>query len=131
MNTIITSMTQCIKTSPARSAWKKGVKTYALEMLENNIKTEITAGLSEKELERRLLAGASTWYEYSWDGRSLIYNEDIAARLCAPWELRKTDNGSRRPNAHERWLDVQARALWQAEWLICKAYRAACEQVAD
>lgn len=130
MNTIITSMTQYIKTSPARSAWKKGVKTYALEMLDS-IKSKITAGLSEKELERKLLAGSSTWDEYSWDGRSLIYNVDIAARLCAPWELRKTQNGSRRPNAREAWLDVQARALWQAEWLICKAYRAACEQEAD
>ena len=130
MNTIITSMTQYIKTSPARSAWEKGVKTYALELL-SNIEDDITADLSAEELERRLLSGAPTWDEYSYGGYNLIYDQDIAKRLCAPWELRKTHNGSRRPNARETWLDVQARALWQAKLLICKAYRAACEQEAN
>lgn len=127
MNTITTSMTLNIKIWTARSAWEKGAKTYALELL-GNIEDDITADLSAEELERRLLSGAPTWDAYSYDGCSLIYDEDIAARLCEPWELRKTHNGSRRPNSQEEWLDVQARALRYAKLLICDAYRAACEK---
>lgn len=58
--------------------------------------------------------GADGWSDYSWGGSALIYNEDIALRLCTPSELKRTANGSKRPNAREEWLDVQARALYQA-----------------
>lgn len=73
-----------------------------------------------------LLHGAGDWEEYSRGGCALIYNSDIAERLCAPWELRKTDGGAKRPNAREDWIDVQARALSQAELLI----RAGFDQIA-
>ena len=78
-----------------------------------------------KLLERQLLNGASDWAQYSWGGSSLIYDGDIAARLCCPSELKKTRNGERRPNAREEWLDVQARALFQACNRVKKAVRAA------
>ena len=61
-----------------------------------------------------LLNGAKDWSQYSWGGCSLIYDPDIASRLCCPSELKKTRNGERRPNSREEWLDVQARALYQA-----------------
>ena len=54
---------------------------------------------------------------------SLIYNEDIAERLCTPSELKKTRHGERRPNAREEWLDTQARALFQAYNLIGRLAR--------
>ena len=68
--------------------------------------------------EEKLLSGAKDWKEYSWGGRSLIYDQDIAERLSSPSELRKTNNGQRRPNAREEWLDTQARALYQASYKL-------------
>lgn len=65
--------------------------------------------------------GASDWDQYSWGGSSLIYNSDIAERLCCPSELKKTRNGERRPNSREEWLDTQARALRQAAGRLTRA----------
>ena len=67
--------------------------------------------------------GASSWDQYSWGGCSLIYNSDIAERLCTPSELKQTRNGERKPNANEEWLDTQARALYQASAAIARAAR--------
>ena len=100
-----------------RSAWDKGVTIYALELLDE-IKESIDYNGKEpetmEELKKIALNGAENWDEYSWGGCSLIYNGDIAERLCTPSELKKTQNGERRPNSREEWLDVQARALRQA-----------------
>lgn len=103
-----------------RSAWDKGVNLYAIELLENleTVPTDRT------ELETVLLNGADSWEQFSWGGCSLIYNQDIAERLCCPSELKKTRNGKRRPNNHEEWLDTQARALFQACNRIKKTVRA-------
>lgn len=51
--------------------------------------------------------GASTWSEYSWGGSALIYNGDIAKRLCNPSELKRTHNGERRPNSQEHLHKLQ------------------------
>lgn len=110
-----------------RSAWNKGVTIYALSLLDNyqeRAEFDGREAASCKELEEWLLNGASTWGEYSWGGSALIYNGDIAKRLCSPSELKRTRNGERRPNSREEWLDVQARALAQvAKRLI----NAACQ----
>lgn len=100
-----------------RSAWDKGVTAYAVELLDNyqdRAEFEGREAASRKELEEWLLNGASTWGEYSWGGSALIYNGDVAKRLCNPSELKRTHNGERRPNSREEWLDTQARALAQA-----------------
>ena len=70
-----------------------------------------------------MLNGARSWHDYSWGGCSLIYDRDIANRVCTISELKKTDNGTKRPNRREEWLDVQARALHQAEMLIKESIR--------
>ena len=80
----------------------KGVSTYALELLEEleeSIRNGYTSKgeYNRKELEKKLLNGASSWCEFSWGGCSLIYDSDIAERLCTPSELKRTDNGTRRP----------------------------------
>ena len=113
-----------VKHTSARSAWMRGVLEYADELL-YAIEEAINGGWFSAEdlssprlLERQLLNGAYDWKEYSWGGCSLIYNGDIASRLCTASELKKTRNGERRPNAREEWLDVQARALYQAARLI-------------
>ena len=69
------------------------------------------------------LDGAADWSQYSWGSCSLIYDSDIAERLCCPSELKKTRNGERRPNSREEWLDVQARALRQAANRVCRHIR--------
>lgn len=110
------------------SAWDRGVTAYALDLVETLAERADYEGHAPalQELHNWLLNGASNWSEYSWGGSSLIYNCDIAARLCCPSELKKTRNGERRPNSREEWLDTQARALHQAERLISDLYFRAC-----
>lgn len=62
-----------------------------------------------------MLNGAQDWDNYSYSGSALIYNKDIANRLCTMSELKRTRNGEFKPNSRETWLDVQARALYQAQ----------------
>ena len=122
-------LTAAVEATKTRSAWSKGVKTYALELLES-IEEAISGGYfaeedltSPKLLEKALLNGASDWKQYSWGGCSLIYNSTIALRLCTYSELVKTKDGTKKPNPYEEWLDVQARALYQASALILSLIR--------
>ena len=114
----INEVRTAIENAKVRSAWDKGVNAYALELLEDleNYRDYYNADYSINldTLKEELLNGASDWDQYSWGGSSLIYDSDIAKRLCTPSELKKTRNGERRPNAREEWLDTQARALHQA-----------------
>lgn len=111
----------------SRSAWSKGITAYALELLEQVQERAQDEGRDPKtieEAEEWALNGARDWCEYSWGGCSLIYNADIATRLCCPSELKRTRNGERRPNGREEWLDAQARALFQAWSRATRAYMA-------
>ena len=103
-----------------RSAWDKGVTDYAFDML---YFWEENAPYYEEEttLESLILSGAKNWKEYSWGRSSLIYNYQIAARLRTPSELKKTNNGQRKPNSKEEWLDTHARACYQAFRRIAEA----------
>lgn len=108
----------------ARSAWDKGVYDYAFDILEplgdelENVKADT------------LMNGANTWTEYSYSGRALICDDDIAKRMCTPTEYKKYLNAS--PNNKlsdsDYWLgDVQPRALFQAMLKICSAYTSIIE----
>lgn len=127
--TNIEKLYQSIESEKQRSAWDKGVKKYALEMVEQ-LGEQINGGYFEeldltesKKVRAALLNGAADWSQYSWGGCSLIYDSDIAERLCSPSELKKTRNGERRPNSREEWLDTQARALFQAANRVCRHIR--------
>ena len=108
----VSEITAIIESTKARSAWSRGVKAYALELL-SDLPHNVEYG-SPMSLVDDMLNGARNWSQYSLGGCSLIYNEDIAKRLCTPSELRKTKNGELQPNKEEQWLDCQARALNQA-----------------
>lgn len=102
------------------SKWDKGVNEYANELKEF---------LKENNLEatkENLLNGADNWTQYSYGGCSLIYDEDIAERLATPSEIksrtRKDGSLNQMANVNETWLDVQARALYQASRKVIKEF---------
>ena len=113
-----------IQSIPAgRSAWSRGVYTYAVELVES---LDSDADLSnETLLGKALLNGAADWQQYSEGGCALIYDRDIAERVCSASELKRCRGGERRPNSRETWMECQARALCQAEALVRRAYRMA------
>ena len=104
-----------------RSAWERGVKNYAFYLINDCERDEITI---EDVRGGLLLNGEKNWKKYSYGGFALEYKRDIAFALCAPWELKKTKDGERNLNNRETWLDVQARALYQAERKIKNILRA-------
>ena len=131
-NEIINKAYELINEKKARSAWERGVREYAAELLDE-LDEAIRGGWFDAEdlaapqmVRKALLNGADDWSMFSWGGSSLIYDSDIAERLCNPSELKKTRNGERRPNAREEWLDTQARALGQAAYKVREAIRKAC-----
>ena len=111
-----------IQSIPAgRSAWSRAVHTYAVELVES---LDDSAALSnETLLSKALLNGADDWQQYSEGGCALIYDADIAERLCSPSELKRCRGGERNPNSRENWIECQARALFQAYLLIARAFR--------
>lgn len=125
-----------IEEKKCRSAWDRGVKEYALELVEE-LGEAIDGGYEEENLaspklvEKMLLNGAQDWKQYSWGGCSLIYDRDIAGRLCNNTELKLTKGGNREPNKAEHWLDVQARALFQAAWLVRQVTREVVKEAQD
>ena len=124
--TIYERMTKELEARKDRSAWNKGVTLYAFELVEELKERAEYEGRNPeagKECREWMLNGAQDWSQYSWGGCSLIYDRDIAERLCCPSELKRTRNGERRPNSREEWLDTQARALYQAANRVSRLYR--------
>lgn len=112
------------------SAWNKGVKNYAMRLIDKlpDDYCLIFDNLTDLEkhikiLKKLLLNGAENWHRYSCSGRVYVCSNDIARALCTPSEYRKTNGGKKQPNSYETWLDVQAQALYQAERLIKSTIR--------
>jgi hypothetical protein len=109
-----------------RSCWAAGVKEYAHEIIDTLENVEEWEQMNKGEYEYTgskqnhidALNGAKDWKQYSRGGCSLVYDGSIARTLCSPSELERTKDGQRRPNKSEDWLDVQARALYQAQILL-------------
>ena len=108
----------------SRGAWSRGVKAYAVELVESLEPANADFDLSnERLLEKALLNGASSWREYSEGGCALIYDADIAERLCPPSAVKRRKWGMLAPNGRENWLECQARALWQAHRIVENEWR--------
>ena len=103
-----------------RGAWRRAVVSDAVDLVDSLNCSEIPNNW--EELKKALLNGAADWSAYSYGGCALVYDEDIARHYCTPSEVRKVTHKdgtiSQRANAGENWLDVQARAIWQAARLI-------------
>ena len=111
----------------AASAWGRGVKEYATDLLDR-LEEAIEGNwfsdeniLSPNLLKKELLNGAADWLEYSESGCALVYDKDIAERLCTPSELKQKKGGRLQPNSKETWIELQARALAQAAGLIVRS----------
>ena len=116
-----------VESHRAASAWSRGVKEYALDLLDH-LEEGIEGNwfndediLSPNLLIKELLNGAADWFEYSEAGNALIYDKDIAKRLCTPSELKQKKGGRLQPNSRETWIELQARALYQAARLIMRS----------
>lgn len=115
-----------VESIKVRSAWRNGVKTYAIELLDNalsNRECEYFASL--QELKAAILNGASDWKQFSYGGMGFVYDEAICRTLCSPSEYRKMhykEGGVKQPNSRETWCDVEARALSHAWELIKRVY---------
>lgn len=133
----IAALTAQLATVKNRSAWDRGVQQYAedfaAELAENLNGGYISLDdlRTGKDAEKAMLNGADNWNQYSYGGSSYVYDWDIARILCTPSELKRTRNGERNPNSRETWLDVQARALFQACNRTKKAIRRAFEAVEE
>ena len=126
MDSIYDNMREIIEARKERSVWGRGVQAYAVDLVDNLQERAAYEGRNPAagaECREWMLNGARNWSEYSWGGSALIYDGDIAERLCTPSELKRTRHGERRPNGREEWLDVQARALHQACNRVSRLYR--------
>lgn len=137
--TILTAVLATLQNQkPARSRWERAVIEDAEEMISEAIDnlrdnpeeaprdlTALTAELLNVSIRTLRDWGRDNGnggikdlyqcaHESSWGGSHLCYDYDIARHYCTPSELKRTRNGERRPNAREDWLDVQARAIYQA-----------------
>lgn len=125
-DTKLVRMRAYVMAQKARSAWDKGVKEYALDILENVDWYELSCQFSEyvtwQRFRRCLLNGADDWAKYSWGGAALCYNEDICRRLCPKSFQKRKRSGMLPPEGRREWLDVQTSALHNAEWLLKKAF---------
>jgi len=114
----IKELNELITNRKIKSAWARATKKYALELLESIDENEDFEFYGSPADRKMLLNGADNWHQYSEGGSSLIYDFDIAERVCTPSELKKTKGGLNNPNSKETWLEVQARCLYQASILI-------------
>lgn len=109
-----------------RSKWDHGVKDTALALLDS-LDMPGTVLPDHFGSRRALLPnGADNWREYSYGGCALVYNVDIAARFFTPSELRRymaDGHDASMAFRGEPMLDLQARALRQAECVISRYAR--------
>lgn len=113
------------KGKKARSKWAKSVCEDASSLLEDVLEWMEVDDLKEVEInEKLLLNNAKSWEDYSNGGNAYAYDTDIAEHYLTKSELKRVGydekNGSvnERPSERETWLELQARALRQAWWLI-------------
>ena len=125
-NIYTNELRKLVEEIPNRSAYKRGIKKYTDELLDNlEEMARIYKRLpkDENELERWLLKGAMNWENYSYRGYSLKFNRQIAERLCTPSELKKKDGGRLAPSRHDNWFNEQAKALNYACFRIKSKFR--------
>lgn len=111
-----------VSSSSARSAWSRGVRDYALDLIDEIAEIAIYEASTGAEIpvisQSLALNGASDWHQYAYGGcgAAAVYDVAIAERLCTPSELRAFHSGK----LCQSWPSVEARALLQAWRLIAE-----------
>lgn len=108
-----------VKRSKAHTAWKRGVKVYALSLL-SNLKANYSGRdlVDVDTLKKALLNGADNWQQYSYSGHALTFDYDIGQILCSPSDFKRFGLKKRKTISSETWLNIQVMALWEAYRLI-------------
>ena len=118
-----------VNNTKTRSAWDKGVQSYAFHILaqfEDLRRFNESEGLECPDLDEvTALNGAQDWSAWAYGGCGLVYDNNIAITLCTAserekWHKRGCPNMA---NPRETWLDVETRAARQAWQMIAKAVR--------
>lgn len=105
-----------VSSSSARSAWSRGVRAYALDLLDN-IEEMSNYGEYLAISEEVALNGAGCWSNYAAGGCGLVYTSAILDRLCTASELRRLSRSSR---CDIDAIELEGRALFQAWRLIAE-----------
>lgn len=121
MQRLIADIQNEIANHPARSAWEKGVRSYAKELFDGFVENHHLSNDTRigKITERDLMNGAESWEQFSYGGCAEVYDGDICERLCNPSEQKKTKGGELKLHGEE-WLDLQAKALRQAARIVVR-----------
>lgn len=121
---IIPALRDKVEKEPCKSAWEKGIKTYAFKLLDI-LEAYCGRGMKKympnnaRAFEKMLRFGADSWTSCAYGGGVHFLNrEEICKTLCSPSEQKKTNYGKRKPNSCETWEDVSARAYSQAATLL-------------
>lgn len=108
-----------VTSSPVRGAWSRGVRAYALDIINNFFEWTAFNEDNGEPLpvldEHTALNGANNWRHYSEGGCGLVYSYSIAERLLNASEFKKFEAGKIND------LDILAcegRALCQAWQLV-------------
>lgn len=116
----VQTLSNLISATPARSAWSRGVRAYALDLVEDlGNRSDFNMHWYGEHLainEENALNGASDWNHYATGGNGLVYNWSIASRLMTPSELKRYEAGRLNVDL----LECEGRALFQAWDLISR-----------
>lgn len=97
-----------------RSYWSRGVASLIRDYGEDVLGEHDGEIISARDFYKIWNCGNDSLRDAVYGGCFDIWNYDIAKRLCTPSELKKSNEGMRRPNRNEEWLDVEIRAMYQA-----------------
>ena len=109
-----------------RRKWDQGVKEAALDILESLDMPNAVLPEQFWLCHSLLLNGAPDWSRYSYGGCALVYNVSIAERFFTPSEMRRymaDGHDAGMAFCGESLLDMQTRALYQAERVILRYAR--------
>lgn len=111
-----------LKQLKCRSAFKKGSRNIALELVDSYRETCRCCEIYGKPIpelnKETLLNGADDWNAYCEGGCALIYDGDIARALATPSELARTRGGELSPRGYNTWMSMQVYAYKYASVMI-------------
>ena len=97
-----------------RSYWSRGVASLIRDYGEDVLGEHDGEIISARDFYKLWNCGADSLRDAVYGGSFDIWNYDIAKRLCTPSDLKKSNEGMRRPNKRQDWIDVELIAVQQA-----------------